>query len=352
MRLYTILSAIPACLTLCSALTAQEDAAAMGPAKEQAKFHQLIGHWQGSGTVRGAAAEDAAPWTGTSVASSVLRGHFVREDTVIDLGAGAPAKIVFRTFYGYDKEAKKWMSHSVSNMGGAISTEVHWADGVMITGQAMQKMGKFVVERWSTNFAADKNSYTFNSYETHDNGKPFKHVTGKFTRVKAVEASATSGAHKGFSPTSEEMRYLAKWVGDYKMKGWMVMAPGVPKTNITASESIKSIFGGVAISFDLKGDPIPQFGSYEGWGAFLWNPELKCYQTLWVDNMGGATVANGYRIDGKFVIGSTLVANGQPSVRSAVFHSAEDGSLAGVREHATVGASDPFHAFQASYTKK
>ena len=48
----------------------------------------------------------------------------------------------------------------------------------------------------------------------------------------------------------------------------------------------------------------------------------------------------------------TMVANGQPSVRNSVFHSAKDGSLAGVREHATVGASDPFHTFQATYTKK
>ena len=352
MRLHTILFTIPACLTLCSALTPQEDAAAMGPAKEQAKFHQIIGHWQGSGTARGAADADPQPWTGKSVSRSVLGGHFVQEDTVIDLGEGAPAQLVFRTFYGYDKEAKKWKSHSVSNMGGAISTEVHWVDGAMITGQSIKKMGKLVVERWSTSFAADKNSYTINSYEAQGNGKPFKHVTGEFKRVKAVEASATSGDHKGFFPTPKEMGYLAKWVGDYKMKGWMVMSPGVPKTNLTASESITSMFGGVAIAFNLKGDPIPQFGSYEGFGAFLWNPELKCYQTLWVDNLGGAAVSKAHLVDGKFVIGSTLVANGQPSVRTAVFHSAKDGSLAGVREHATVGASDPFHAFQACYTKK
>ena len=46
MRLHAILLTLP----LFAPLSAQDQE--MGPAKEQAKFHQLIGHWQGSGKVK------------------------------------------------------------------------------------------------------------------------------------------------------------------------------------------------------------------------------------------------------------------------------------------------------------
>ncbi len=68
MRLHTILLTLPLFAPL--------------PAKEQAKFHELIGHWQGSGKVKATPDAEAGDWTGVSVAKSVLGGHFVREDTV------------------------------------------------------------------------------------------------------------------------------------------------------------------------------------------------------------------------------------------------------------------------------
>ena len=213
----------------------------------------------------------------------------------------------------------------------------------------MSKQGDFVVERWATSF--EKDSYTINSYEAHGNGKPFQHVTGTFKRVKSVEASATSAKVKGFFPPTKEMGFLSKWVGNYRMKGWMVM-PGAGKMDIMANETVNSIFGGLGIELQLKGDPVPQIGGYEGWGAMIWNPEIKSYQSLWLDNQGTAALEKAHVVNGKLVVGSATLVMGTPYVSRSVFGVSKDGSMATVKEHSMVGDGDPVHSFQATYTKQ
>ena len=354
MHLHTLFCVLP---LLCPSLVAQEGAPDMGPAKEVKAFHKLLGTWNGSGMVRTTADGPAMKWTATSNNTSVLGGHFVQENVKIEFeGDEAPPALVFRTLYGFDKEAKKWMAYSISNMGTAEAKQIHWVDGKMMSGGAktekdMTGKDQFIVERWSTTFGKD--TYTLAGYETIGNGKLFAHVTGSFKRVKIANASFNAAKIPAMVPVAKQMGVLHKWNGEYRLKGWMIMNPGMPKTDIGATEVVESIFGGTAVEWRLKGDPIPNAGpAYEGWGVIVWNEQDKCYKTLWIDNMGGAILHDSHLRDGKFIGGAATIAMGQPVVFSSVITLADDGSLAKFTEHKAFGAAAPVQALHFTYEKR
>jgi Protein of unknown function (DUF1579) len=353
MRLHTLFCVLP---LLSPAAFAQEGEMDMGPAKEVKAFDKLLGTWTGSGTVR-ASADARMKWTATSHTTSVLGGHFVQEDTkIVFEGEQAPPALVFRTLYGFDKETKRWMSYAISNMGTAEAKQIHWVDGKMMSGGSkvekdMTGKDQFIVERWSTTFNED--GYSVASYQTIGNGRPFAHVVGSFKKAKVANASFKANKIAPMIPVPKQMGALQKWSGSYHLKGWMIMMPGMPKTDITAKETVESIFGGAAIEFRLKGDPIPNMpGTYEGWGAMVWSDQDQCYKSLWIDNMGGAIMQDTHIRDGKFIGGLAVVSMGQPTVVQSITTLAADGSLGSVVEYRGSGAAAPVKSFSGTYTKK
>ena len=153
-------------------------------------------------------------------------------------------------------------------------------------------------------------------------------------------------------PIPKQMAPLRKWSGTYAVKGWMIMMPGAPKTEIAATEVVGTTLGGTVLEFTLKGDPIPQMGSYKGYGAMVWNEQDKCYKSLWVDNMGQGMVTDGYLQGGKLLSGSVRVAMGVHAVACSVITLAADGSPAKISEHTSFNGAAPVQSFHGTYVKK
>jgi hypothetical protein len=361
MRLNTLVCVLPAfCLSFAPSLLGQDGAPDMSPAPQVKSFHKLLGTWNGAGTVRTSAEDPGMKWTATTHNTSVLGGHFVQQKLkIVFQGEQAPPVLAFRTIYGYDKETKKWMSYSIDNTGGTEANEIHWVNGKMMSGGSKTEMdmnGKlqFIVQRWTRTFS--KNSYTIAVDQTVGDGKHFAHVTGSFTRASAIKvASASYTATKipAMAPVAKQMAPVAKWHGKYRLKGWMIMAQGMPKMDIGGVEVVKSIFGGTILDLRFKGDPIPNAGSaYEGWGTISWSAHSNCYKRLYIDNMGGAVLHDLHLRDGKFVGGALLLSMGQPVVISSVMTLNDDGSKATFSEHKAFGTSAPIHASYFTYKKQ
>jgi hypothetical protein len=235
-----------------------------------------------------------------------------------------------------------------------MKAEVHWIDGKMVSATLGKAEGKLQIERWASTFAAD--SYSFSGYQATGNDRPFLHVKGKFTRVKAAPAAAAAtaglGKAKSFGPVPEEMAVLTKGAGTYRIKGWMIMDPSMPKTDIGATEVIGSVFGGAGVEFALSGDPIPGMGKYEGWGMIAWNAEEKCYKHLWLDNMGMAKIVDGHHRNGALIMINASLMMGQPIANRSVLKFDAAGNFASLEEHRLLGELPPMHCFSATYARQ
>ena len=120
---------------LTTPLLAQEGDAEMAPATEVSAFHKLLGTWEGNGTVNNGPDAPPMKWTATANNTKVLGGHFVQEDTHIAFhGDGAPPALAFRTLYGFNRETKRSVAFTISNMGTAESKQIHWVDGKLMHG--------------------------------------------------------------------------------------------------------------------------------------------------------------------------------------------------------------------------
>ena len=112
----------------------QDSAEPMGPPKpapELQKFNRLVGNFEGSGTASMVPGAPAGGWTSQSTYKWILGGHFLQEDTRVDIAAMGEMKMppmFFRSFYGWNRENKKYMSCSIGNMGPAEIAEIHWSD--------------------------------------------------------------------------------------------------------------------------------------------------------------------------------------------------------------------------------
>ncbi|MHC5063131.1 MAG: DUF1579 family protein [Planctomycetota bacterium] len=326
---------------------AQEDPT--GPAKEQARFHKLIGHWQGTGEFRLAPGAPASEWTTVSTARSILGGHFVQEDVSIDFGEYAPNPFILRNYYGYDKESKKWMMHSFDNMGGSTVSEVLWEDDKMLMGKSTTELGQLLIEHSVRTLEDD--SYTLEIRRAVGSGESFVHSFGMFERQEVADASFSKDM-PAFMPPAEQMSKLNNWVGSFRMEGWMIMSPDMPKMDIKATETMGMIFGGTALEIELVGDPIPGVGGYEGRGVILWSALDQCYKNIVIDSSGKATMMNGNWVGDDFVVGIGKTEGRIPMAAQTTVKCDADGTPKSVTEYRIAGSGAPLHSFQGTYVEK
>jgi len=88
-----VLSILIASVGLAAGTIAQEPP---GPPKELDKFSRLLGSWSGSGTAKESPGGAATPWSGKIRTENVLGGHFVREDSRIEVGMPAVCQKIYR----------------------------------------------------------------------------------------------------------------------------------------------------------------------------------------------------------------------------------------------------------------
>lgn len=325
----------------------QEEAS--GPAKEQARFHKLIGHWQGTGEFRLAPDAPASEWTTVATARSILGGHFVQEDVSIDFGAYAPNPFVMRNYYGYDKESKKWLMHSFNNMGGVSVSEVLWEEGKMLIGNSTTELGQLLIEHSIRTLEGD--SYTMEIRRAVGSGESFVHSLGIFERQEVADASFAKDI-PAFMPAAEQMSKLNNWVGSFRMEGWMIMSPAMPKMDIMATETMGMIFGGNALEIVLVGDPIPGVGSYEGRGAIVWSALDQCYKNIVLDSSGKATMMNANWVGNDFVVGTYKTEARLPVAIQTTVACDAKGEPKTVVEYRVTGNGEPVLSFQGKYVEK
>ena len=351
-------------LLLCTApAVTQEDM--LKPAKQLQKYASLVGTWEGSGTVidapsapptrsRPTAARVANKWTAKSTYQWVLGGHFLRQDTRVDLGE--QGTLAFCNFYGWDRETQRYMLFEHSNMGTAEAIELHWpAEDTMVHVSTGVEGGKPLVERWTSKIRG--NTLTFSCHQALGNSDFFVHARGEMKRtsktvpmVKVVDAA--------FMPNiiiaAKKIKPLKGMIGSYKMKGWMI-EPGQPKTDISGIETVSLMFGGTLVQLEVKGDPrldMPKMPAYEGWGCIAWNDHKQCYTSFWLSNYGEIGIDECRIADNRLIMTIARLHQGQPIAGRSVIELGANGQITKLYADRILAAGEPQRTLEAIYTKQ
>ncbi|MCA8956041.1 MAG: DUF1579 family protein [Planctomycetes bacterium] len=331
------------------------DPAAMQPPKppsELGKFQPLLGYWEGSGVASDPGHPDTK-WTATAWYHKVLDGFFVQEDAAITL-EGMKETLLFRSFLGYDGLRKEYVVLSIGNNHTAHRAIAHWDGKSMVTASSQVNGGKLEVERWTTT-VTDKKSMDILGMKAVGAGKFFAHVRGSYTRKgdEPPKVSAADAAHAFMVKAGAEMDKLKGFAGTFDFKGGMWMDAKQPEMPIRGRSITTAIYGGTVLETECRGDPSPM-GTYKAWGALAWSPSSKCYVSLWVDNMGEASLEHGWFVDKQKLVFTAAKPSmgGTPSVMRSVVSLDDKGVLTQHRVHTIVGTGAAFQCFKLDYTKR
>lgn len=322
-----------------------------GPPVELAKLERLLGHWEGRGTFTPVPGGESAPWTSTSSVRRAMNGFFLQEDLVIDLGPGAPSPIVFRSFHGYDRENRRYMTLSLGNVGPPSATEVHWADeDTMVSVEPSVEDGQVVVERWITWLEPD--AIRFAGYRSLGVAEPYVHVEGRMTRAEKPVDEAVLAAARAFAPIGEEMTRLNRMAGTYRLRGTYRAAPETEAMEIAGTETFKPLYGGSALEVRVVGDELPGIGVYESWAGIGWDPAKGCYTNVYVNCLGEIGRSE-LRWEGERLVGTHCgLSMGRPSVLRSVLELDAKGGLLRVQGHSLTGVHPPVISFDARYERR
>jgi hypothetical protein len=332
-------------------LLAVQDPAPPTPASELKAFAPLVGSWQGTGTVRGAAGADAAAnWTATIDAEWILDGHALREVTAVNFGAEMPP-MTMDTLYFYDRETKSLAQYSASSMGGLeVADLVHSPEaGTIIYASTMLYEGSAIVDRVIMRFVGEGMNLVI---ERAENGaKAYDHVSGTFTRRKEGARAIGAAAQKA-AALAKPLSALAPMVGTFDLAGSWIPAPGVPAMKITGVDTITPILGGQALTIDTVGTAEGSSDQYKGYSIIAWNEAEGAFHQAWVDNMGMGGHCPLYKIaDGQFVSVRSGHENGTPYTDRTELR-CTDGKLTSMRSDRMTGALPAAVMFEAKYTAK
>lgn len=339
-------------VTIClfsASLLAQDEMSAPSPPAELKRFDRLIGTWAGTGTAAMAPGMEASGWTSRSQVKKAMGGFFLEENTVIDVGEGMPAPLVFRSFMGYDSTNRKYLTVAVGNMGGASTSEMHWVDdNTMVSVESGMEDGVFAVDRWVTTLGTD--TYSFVGHRSVDGGEFFVYVQGEMKRIDEPFEAPSSQTTPAFGPAGAQMQRLNRMAGRYRLAGKMQMMPDAPSMDISGVETLAPIFGGTALQATVVGDPVPGLGAYEAWAVFTWNDERRCYTTLFVNNMGEIGESEMRWVGDQLVTTSAQLRMDLPSVYRGVITLDEKGAITKMASHSMIGAHAPGLDFEATYS--
>jgi len=148
------------------------------------------------------------------------------------------------------------------------------------------------------------------------------------------------------------MQQLAKMAGSYETTGEMVMAPGMPTTAITGSDSWQMVFGGVAMHGRTNGQAEGAPDAYESHALWGWDPHDKCMNTVFVDSMGQVGQMQCRWFDGKLISTMAGTQMGTPTTQRYIIYVDDSGHAQRCTGHVTFGAGDPFLSFRAAYKRK
>ena len=126
------------------------------PAAELKKVERLVGNWRGKGTV--AMVPDAPPvsWDARSTGKWVLGGHAIQHEMQVTFSDVDIPAIRFRSYLGWDRARKRFVSWGMDNLGNAGPSELSLADAnTFISIRTAVEDGSPVVERSVHRFAGE-----------------------------------------------------------------------------------------------------------------------------------------------------------------------------------------------------
>ncbi|MCZ6506575.1 MAG: DUF1579 family protein [Acidobacteria bacterium] len=338
-------------LLLCSAAAVTQDDM-LKPATQLQKYASLVGTWEGSGTVIDAPSAPANEWTAKSTYQWVLGGHFLRQDMSVDFDE--QGTLLFRNFYGWDRETQSYMLFETSNMGTAEAIELHWpAEDTMVHTSTGVEGGQLSVKRWISKIRG--NTLTFSCQQALGESDFFLHARGEMKQTSKT-VSMVKLVDAAFMPeiiiAAEKIKPLSGMIGSYKMKGWMI-EPGQPKTDISGIQIVKLLFGGTLIELEMKGDPMPNMPARESWGCIAWDDHKQSYTSFRLSN-DGEIVIDECRIvtDNKLIMTTARLHQGQPIAGHSVMELGANGQITKLYAEGILAAGEPQRIFEAVYTKQ
>ena len=321
MKLTTLALALS---VLCPAALAQELPA---PATQLQKLEPLVGDWLGSGTIKSTPDGGDLAVTATESARWVLGGHYLRQETIVDLGEAIPS-IAIMTFTGWDNETQRHVSFQVGNDGSLGSVETLIPDDETILSARIRiGEGQLVVERGVTRLG--DGTYRFATQTAIGDGPFFTIVQGTARRTAAAGNALAVEASASMAPPAAEVAVLGKMSGEYRLQTRMTLAPGAPEIEATGTLAVRLIFGGTVQEmhqFLEFGADVPAIESFR---YTAWNPADNCYDVIVITSMGGGPYTAQLRQvdDRTFVDGGIIVNAGQPTFVRLVLTCDAQGSI-------------------------
>jgi len=319
------------------------------PAKQLAELKSLVGDWTGSGKMVEPTGQET-PWTAQISYRWALGGHFLQEDFAVRY-QGLDLPYVMRNYYGWDRERGRFVAAMINSFGRARLNEVRvLPDGTLTTLQRHHEHGTAFQERSRVRVDGDRMVMRVDMLMSE--GDSVQVIEGALERDgERFEGDWGVGAWLGAEP-NESMQQLAKMAGSYETTGEMVMAPGMPTTAITGTDSWQMVFGGVAMHGRTNGQAEGAPDAYESHALWGWDPHDRCMNTVFVDSMGQVGQMQCRWFDGKLISTMAGTQMGTPTTQRYIIYVDDSGHAQRCTGHVTFGAGDPFLSFRAAYKRK
>ena len=330
---------------------AQEDKGPPKPAPELNKFDQLVGTWDGTGTMKMAPDAQSANWTAHLAWQRILDDHCVQEDVHVT-GDGMPSPLHMRSTYSYDRVNGRYVTATISNTGDVAIDDVAWQGDALVAMGKSWESGKPVLFRSVTKMTSDgKLSYEMGKVTA--DGQWFTSVQGTFTKKsdKPAEVAAVNASFTG-RPNAPEMQRLAPWVGRWKVEGEMAPAPEASEVDITGTQVITPLYGGQILQSTIDGKAEGSDRPYKAIAYLGFDPRMHRYVEVFADNMGEFGAAHGSWVDDKrFVMTTHYQLMNKPAVRRSILLMGDKGQPISSTSTMILGAGDAEQVFEASYEK-
>ena len=293
-------------------------------------------------------------WTSSGTFKWILDGHFLQEDVRVEFaGSGSPA-MVFRNYYGWDRIQKKLVSYTVGSSGEMhAASHVTWLNDktLLVLGSSIAN-GAPVINRTVLTSANGEWGFKMQAASGADDFVTI--VAGTIKPSGSPYAISDAELAAGVAPASDSMRKIQSICGSYSMKGKMEPVPGAPMMEISAKETIRSIFNGTILQMHVKGDPTPGAGGfqYEGIAYLKWNPTTECYDQFYLNNWGETSTSEMRWVDDRSLVSTqTGVQYGQPDASRVTLKLSEAGTIQTVSMDRMSANNAAVRAFWGEYKK-
>lgn len=319
------------------------------PAPELKKFAPMVGSWAGSGT---ASMGPGAPtkWTARGSYGWCLDGQFLQEDFEITF-EGMSMPMVFRAYYGWDREHGRYVSAIANNAGVAELHEVYWlADGTMMQMMRQHQAGLPYAERTHARVVGEAMQTTIDVLMPEQASTQV--VEGTLTRTDtAYTVDWKAKGWQGAMP-APELQQLLRSAGDYDVTGAVVMGPGLPEAKITGTDAFRGVFGDTLFHGSTIGSMEGTPGTYRGEVFWSFDAVRKCLHAVYVSNMGEVMAMDGWWVGDQLVSSFAGTMGGTPLVQQMVMSFDDEGRARDALSRSISGAGAPFESFRAKYTAK